>query len=85
MIGAGASGVAAASKLVKSYRFKDVTILEAEKRFGGHINTIPFENNVLNLEAQWFGLFVLFSEFYLKKFLILYKMMSIQLNVQVLR
>lgn len=52
VIGAGASGVAAATKLV-SNGFTDVTILEAENRFGGRINTIPFGNNVLDMGAQW--------------------------------
>lgn len=53
VIGAGASGVAAATKLV-SNGFKDVTILEAENRFGGRINTVPFGNNVLDMGAQWY-------------------------------
>ena len=38
IIGAGAAGIAAASKLLKD-GIKDVTILEAEKRIGGRINT----------------------------------------------
>ena len=52
VIGAGASGVAAATKLV-SNGFKDVTILEGEDRFGGRIKTIPFGKNVLDIGAQW--------------------------------
>lgn len=53
VIGAGASGVAAATKLV-SNGFKNVTILEAGNRIGGRINTIPFGANVVDLGAQWF-------------------------------
>lgn len=38
IIGAGASGIAAASKLFE-HNFSDVTILEAEDRIGGRIFT----------------------------------------------
>ena len=41
IIGAGAAGIAAASKLFKDV-FKEVTILEAEKRIGGRIRTVKF-------------------------------------------
>lgn len=59
IVGAGAAGVAAASKLL-SNGFKNVTILEAENRFGGRVNTIPFGKNVVDMGAQWlnFNLFV---------------------------
>lgn len=53
IIGAGASGVAAATKLV-SNGFEHVTILEAGDRIGGRINTIPFGANVVDMGAQWF-------------------------------
>lgn len=53
VIGAGAAGFAAATKLV-SNGFKNVTILEAENRIGGRVNTIPFGNNVLDMGGQWF-------------------------------
>lgn len=53
VIGAGASGVAAATKLVAN-GFKQVTILEAGNRIGGRINTIPFGENVVDMGAQWF-------------------------------
>lgn len=53
IIGAGASGMAAATKLVLC-GFENVTILEAENRFGGRINTIPFGENVVDMGAQWF-------------------------------
>lgn len=56
IIGAGASGFAAASKLI-SNGFKNVVILEAENRIGGRVNTIPFASNVINLGAQWFCIF----------------------------
>ncbi|XP_055597988.1 spermine oxidase-like isoform X2 [Uranotaenia lowii] len=52
IIGAGASGVAAATRLIeKGYR--NVTVLEAEKRLGGRIHTVPFAANVIDLGAQW--------------------------------
>lgn len=60
IVGAGASGVAAAVKLV-SNGFKDVTILEAENRLGGRVNTVPFGDNVIDIGAQWFVDFFLFS------------------------
>ena len=41
IIGAGAAGIAAASKLLKD-GIKDVTILEAENRIGGRIRTVKF-------------------------------------------
>lgn len=53
IIGAGASGIAAASKLI-SYGFKNVRLLEAENRIGGRIHTIPFGANVLDNGAQWY-------------------------------
>ncbi|XP_055380939.1 spermine oxidase-like isoform X2 [Condylostylus longicornis] len=51
IIGAGASGIAAATKLVENGI--DVKILEAEDRIGGRINTIPFGKGVVDLGAQW--------------------------------
>lgn len=41
IIGAGASGIAAASKLYES-GFRNVTILEAENRIGGRVYTKNF-------------------------------------------
>lgn len=52
VIGAGSSGIAAASKLVQN-GFKNVTLLEAENRFGGRVNTIPFAGGFIDLGAQW--------------------------------
>ncbi len=52
IIGAGASGVAAATKLIKN-GFTSVMLLEAENRIGGRINTVPFGDNVVDVGAQW--------------------------------
>lgn len=52
IVGAGAAGFAAASKLI-SHGFQNVLILEAEQRIGGRINTIPFGTGVLDIGAQW--------------------------------
>ena len=41
IIGAGAAGIAAASRLFEN-GFKKITILEAENRIGGRINTTKF-------------------------------------------
>ena len=41
IIGAGASGIAAASKLLQN-GFENVTILEAEDRIGGRVYTTQF-------------------------------------------
>lgn len=53
IIGGGASGFAAASKLL-SNGFNNVVILEAENRIGGRVYTIPFGSNVVDMGAQWF-------------------------------
>ncbi|XP_055534171.1 spermine oxidase-like [Wyeomyia smithii] len=52
IIGAGAAGIAAATRLYES-GFRNLTILEAENRIGGRIHTIPYGNNVLDCGAQW--------------------------------
>lgn len=54
VIGAGASGIAAATRLIFA-GFKNVVVLEAENRLGGRICTIPFGANVLDMGAQWQG------------------------------
>ena len=41
IIGGGVSGLSAFNELL-NYGFKNVTLLEAENRLGGRINTIPF-------------------------------------------
>lgn len=52
IVGAGASGVAAATRLL-SNGFKNVIILESQNRIGGRIDTIPFGANVVDMGAQW--------------------------------
>jgi spermine oxidase len=52
VIGAGISGISAASKLIEN-GFKNVTVLEAENRIGGRVSTVPFASNVVDLGAQW--------------------------------
>lgn len=52
IIGAGVSGVAAATKLIEN-GFTSVVLLEAENRVGGRINTIAFGDNIVELGAQW--------------------------------
>lgn len=52
IVGAGSSGIAAASKLVQN-GFTNVTLLEAEDRFGGRVNTIPFAGGFIDIGAQW--------------------------------
>lgn len=51
IIGAGASGLACAAKLIS--KGFDVTILEAENRIGGRIHSVPFGGTVVDLGAQW--------------------------------
>lgn len=52
IIGAGASGIAAATKLLAN-GFRNLIVLEAESRIGGRVHTIPFGNNILDMGAQW--------------------------------
>lgn len=52
IIGGGAAGIAALSKLLET-GFKNVVLLEAEDRIGGRIHTVPFASNVVDLGAQW--------------------------------
>lgn len=68
IIGAGPSGIAAATKL-KSNGFQNITLLEAEQRIGGRINTIQFGENVLDMGAQWWvqTCFFFINEMKLKK------------------
>lgn len=55
VIGAGASGCAAAIKLIDN-RYGNVKILEAEHRIGGRIDTRPFATNVVDVGAQWWAM-----------------------------
>lgn len=52
IVGAGASGIAAASKLCQN-GFNDIIILEAENRIGGRINSREFGGKFVDLGAQW--------------------------------
>ncbi|XP_026683344.1 polyamine oxidase 1-like [Diaphorina citri] len=53
IIGAGAAGIAAATKLVTN-GIEDLIILEAEDRLGGRIHNIPYEGDTsVDLGAQW--------------------------------
>ena len=45
IIGAGASGIAAATRLAqKGYSLSQITILEAQNRIGGRVNTVSHGN-----------------------------------------
>ncbi|KAF7281754.1 hypothetical protein GWI33_004312 [Rhynchophorus ferrugineus] len=52
IIGAGAAGIAAGSKLTKS-GFKNITILEAESRIGGRIHSVAIDDTFVDIGAQW--------------------------------
>lgn len=54
IIGAGISGISAGAKLMEN-NFTDITILEAENRFGGRIYSIDFggDNKKIDLGGQW--------------------------------
>ncbi|XP_016982062.1 spermine oxidase [Drosophila rhopaloa] len=52
IIGAGVSGIAAATRLLEQ-GFKNVQLFEAEDRIGGRINTIPLGGSFIDLGAQW--------------------------------
>jgi Predicted flavoprotein involved in K+ transport len=51
IVGAGASGIAAATRLV-SKGVEDFIILEAEDRIGGRIHTIPFGKHKYTLKKK---------------------------------
>ncbi|KAB0791287.1 hypothetical protein PPYR_03087 [Photinus pyralis] len=52
IIGAGAAGIAAASRLYKN-GFKNLTILEAEDRIGGRVYSLKLGDAYIDLGAQW--------------------------------
>lgn len=54
IIGAGASGISAAVKLIEN-GFENVSILEASARIGGRINSVSFGSggSMIDLGAQW--------------------------------
>lgn len=52
VVGAGASGIAAATRLTQN-GFDNVIILEAQDRIGGRVHTTKFDEYVVDLGAQW--------------------------------
>lgn len=52
IIGAGPSGIAAATKLLEN-NFTNLTILEAENRIGGRVNTVKFGEGLIELGAEY--------------------------------
>ncbi|KAK4877830.1 hypothetical protein RN001_010336 [Aquatica leii] len=52
IIGAGASGIAAATRLLKN-GITNITILEAEDRIGGRVYSVRFADGVVDLGAEW--------------------------------
>lgn len=59
IIGAGISGIAAASRLIER-GITNFKILEADTRIGGRILTIPFKDHVLEIGSQWYDAINLF-------------------------
>ncbi|CAG9768573.1 unnamed protein product [Ceutorhynchus assimilis] len=52
IVGAGAAGIAAATKLI-SNGFNNVTVLEAENRIGGRLYSVHWGDTIVDLGAQW--------------------------------
>lgn len=52
IVGAGAAGLAAGTKLFEN-GIKDIIWLEAQDRIGGRVYTTEFGNNVVDIGAQW--------------------------------
>ncbi|XP_018563572.1 spermine oxidase [Anoplophora glabripennis] len=52
IIGAGPSGIAAATKLLKN-NFTNLRIFEAENRIGGRIRSVKFGDSFIDLGAEW--------------------------------
>lgn len=52
IIGAGAAGLAAATRLL-SHNLTNITVLEAEDRIGGRVNSVPFGDAIVELGAEW--------------------------------
>lgn len=52
IVGAGVSGIAAARKLHEN-GFTNFTILEAENRIGGRINSVEFAGSVIDVGGTW--------------------------------
>ncbi|XP_056647714.1 spermine oxidase-like [Diorhabda sublineata] len=54
IVGAGAAGIATATKLLEN-GIDDILVLEAESRIGGRINTVDFHGCNVDLGAEWVG------------------------------
>lgn len=52
IVGAGASGISAAAKLLEN-GYDNIVVLEAENRVGGRVYSIPFGEGFVDLGAQW--------------------------------
>ncbi|KAF5299813.1 hypothetical protein FQR65_LT09335 [Abscondita terminalis] len=52
IIGAGPSGIAAATRLLKN-GITNITVLEAENRIGGRVYSVPFGKDYVDLGAEW--------------------------------
>ncbi|XP_008545187.2 spermine oxidase-like [Microplitis demolitor] len=52
IVGSGASGIAAASRLLQN-GFNNITILEAENRMGGRVYSAKMGEYLIDLGAQW--------------------------------
>lgn len=52
IVGAGPAGIAAATKLLEN-GFTNLTILEAEDRIGGRINSVKFVDKYVDLGAEY--------------------------------
>ncbi|XP_037035275.1 spermine oxidase-like isoform X2 [Bradysia coprophila] len=52
IVGAGASGISAAAKLLEN-GYNNVVVLEALDRIGGRVHSIPFGKGFVDLGAQW--------------------------------
>lgn len=53
IIGAGASGIAAAGQLLKN-GYRNIVILEAEDRIGGRVWTVNDGDKLLEMGSQWY-------------------------------
>jgi spermine oxidase len=52
IIGAGAAGIAAATRLLEN-GMNDLIVLEAENRIGGRIHSVEFDGSTVDLGGQW--------------------------------
>lgn len=52
IIGAGTSGIAAATKLFEN-GFTNITVLEAGNRIGGRVHSVEFGDSIIDLGGTW--------------------------------